>query len=119
MKAIPAIAAALLLAPLTHAAPAQVSASPEVARGEHIAQLICSACHVVAKDQEFPPLLSRATPSFSEIANRPGASAASLQHFITSTHWNPDTLPMAMPNPALTPEQTRAVARYILSLKTP
>jgi mono/diheme cytochrome c family protein len=93
--------------------------SPVVARGEHLARLICSACHVVAVDQEFPPLLRQPTPSFSEIANRPDTSAKSLQKFISTTHWDEKTLPMHMPNPMLTDEQLRAVTRYILSLRKP
>jgi mono/diheme cytochrome c family protein len=100
------------------APPACAATPPEVARGAHIARLICSACHVVATDQEFPPILSQATPSFVAIANRPGVTADSLRHFITSTHWDADKLPMSMPNPMLTSEETRAVALYILSLRT-
>jgi cytochrome c2 len=92
--------------------------SPELARGEHVAQLVCSVCHVVGKDQQFPPLLNKPAPSFFDIANRPGTSAESLQHFITNTHWDTDTLPMSMPNPMLTKEQTLAVTRYILSLRS-
>ena len=53
-----------------------------------------------------------------DIANRPGVSAEGLQHFITHTHWDTDALPMTMPNPMLMPDQTRAVARYILSLRS-
>jgi mono/diheme cytochrome c family protein len=90
----------------------------ELARGEHIARLVCSTCHVVARDQEYPPLLSKPAPSFFELANRPGVSAGSLEHFITTTHWdNPDKLAMTMPDLRATPEQSQAVARYILSLR--
>ena len=89
----------------------------ELAHGEHIAQLICSSCHIVAKDQEFAPILEWTTPSFFDIANRPATSVESLEHFITQTHWDTDKLPMTMPNPQLTKQQTRAVARYILSLR--
>ncbi len=91
--------------------------SAELAHGEHIARFVCATCHVVAKDQEFAPILSRPAPSFLDIANRPGVSAASLEHFITSTHWDPDKIEMTMPALMATPEQTRAVARYILSLR--
>lgn len=45
-------------------------------------------------------------------------TAGSLQRFVVSTHWHTDTLPMTMPNPMLTPDQARAVSRYILSLRT-
>ena len=91
--------------------------SASVARGEHIARLICSACHVVAKDQEYPPILDTPGPSFFDISNRPDTTQRSLRHFITTTHWDTRTLPMAMPNPMLTPEDTRAVAQYIVSLR--
>jgi len=89
-----------------------------VADGEHIARLICSACHVVASDQEFPPILNKPAPSFKDIANRPGTTAESLQRFIASTHWDVDTIPMTMPNPMLDKEQITAVSRYILSLRS-
>lgn len=94
-----------------------VPSTPEVARGEHIARLVCSACHVVAVDQEYPPLLNQQPPSFADIANRPGMSAAYLERFITRTHWDVDKLPMSMPNPQLSKAETGAVSRYILSLR--
>jgi cytochrome c2 len=116
--AIRAVGGALLCTLLTQHAQAQtVPHNAELARGEHVARLICATCHVVAKDQEFAPMLSQPAPSFLDIANRPGVTAESLQRFITSTHWDPEKLPMTMPNPMLMPEQTRAVARYILSLR--
>jgi mono/diheme cytochrome c family protein len=94
-----------------------VSHTPELSRGEHVARLVCSACHVVARDQEYPPILAEATPSFVDIANRPGVSAQSLQHFVTSTHWDDQKSPMAMPNPMLSKKDVQAVAQYILSLR--
>ncbi|MDE2136002.1 MAG: cytochrome c [Gammaproteobacteria bacterium] len=95
-----------------------VPSTPSLAHGEHIARLICSACHVVAADQEYPPLLITPTPAFREIANRPGTSVETLRRFITTTHWDEGKLPMAMPDPMLTEEQARDVARYILSLRS-
>jgi cytochrome c2 len=121
MIAVPTIRAvggALLIGLLSQHAQAQtVPHNAELARGKHVARLICATCHVVAKDQEFPPMLNQPVPSFLDIANRPGVTAESLQRFITTTHWDPDKLPMSMPNPMLMPEQTRAVAHYILSLR--
>jgi mono/diheme cytochrome c family protein len=96
---------------------AESTRQASVARGEHLARLICSACHVVASDQEFPPLLRQPAPSFSDIANRADVSEKSLRHFITRTHWDEQTLPMTMPDPMLTEEQTVAVIRYILALR--
>ena len=116
-----ALGAAVLLAALyavTPSAGAQ-SGHRSISRGEEIARSVCSTCHQVAADQEFPPLLEQPTPSFTEIANRPGTSVRSLEHFITMTHWNEESIPMKMPNPMLTPGDTAAVAHYILSLRTP
>ncbi|HYK99893.1 MAG TPA: cytochrome c [Steroidobacteraceae bacterium] len=113
-----ALTAALLCALCTpRVSAAGVPTTPGAARGEHIARLLCSACHAVAIDQEYPPLLRQTTPTFAEIANRPGMTAESLRRFITTTHWDVDRLPMSMPNPMLTREQADAVARYILSLR--
>ena len=73
-----------------------VTHDAELARSEHIAQLICSACHVMAQDREFPPLLTKPAPSFLDIANQPGVSVRSLEHFITTTHWDVNELQMTM-----------------------
>jgi mono/diheme cytochrome c family protein len=89
----------------------------ELARGEHIARFVCATCHVVAAQQEFAPLLSKPAASFLDIANRPGVSAESLERFIATTHWDPDKLEMTMPALMAAPDQSRAVTRYILSLK--
>lgn len=96
---------------------AGLSTSPEVVRGEHVARLVCSECHVVARDQEYPPILTETTPTFFDIANRPGVSAQSLQHFITNTHWDGEKIPMSMPNTMLNKHDVQAVSQYILSLR--
>lgn len=93
--------------------------SAQLRRGEEIARLLCSACHVVAQDQEYPPLLEDPAPAFQSIANRPETNAKILRHFILTTHWDYKLLPLSMPNPGLSPADTTAVVRYILSLKGP
>ena len=93
-------------------------ARADIARGEHIARLICSTCHVVAADQEYPPLLNVRIPSFSEIANRPGTTADGLRRFVTTTHWDEDKLPLTMPNPMISNADALDVARYIISLRS-
>ncbi|HJS89397.1 MAG TPA: c-type cytochrome [Steroidobacteraceae bacterium] len=90
-----------------------------VARGDELARLVCSDCHVVATDQDFPPVLQPPAPSFPDIANRPGTTAKSLQHFILTTHWDMKSTPITMPNPRMRPEDAAALAAYILSLKKP
>ena len=111
-----------LLAPIICLAQS-VQAAPRpaagVKRGEHLAREVCSACHTVASDQEFPPLLVHPAPPFEEIANRPTTTEESLRRFISSTHWDTERLPMTMPNPMLEPAQIKDVARYILSLRKP
>lgn len=90
-----------------------------VARGEKLARLLCPACHVVAADQEFRPILRQQTPSFAEIAGRPDTTAQSLQRFITTTHWDEYKIPMQMPDPGLSKAELTAVTAYILSLRKP
>lgn len=101
----------------TKAADAAASPSPQLRRGEQIAQERCSACHVVAEKQEFPVLLKQPTPSFKSIANRPATSEKSLRQFVATTHWDLNTVPITMPNPELSAAEGAAVIRYILSLK--
>jgi len=96
------------------APPAQSAA----ARGESLARLVCSACHIVASDQA-PRHLPAEAASFSEIANRPGTNEQALRKFIATTHWDMKSVPVTMPNPMLTDQQVRDVARYILSLRGP
>jgi hypothetical protein len=55
-------------------------------------------------------------PRFDQIANRPGTSEQSLQRFITTTHWDGETIPITMPRPELTKKQVLALSRYIMSL---
>jgi mono/diheme cytochrome c family protein len=88
-----------------------------LARGEKLSRMICAECHVVADDQKAPLRLEQPTPSFRDIANRPGTSRKSLRHFVATTHWDMKTIPITMPNPELTNEQITAVTDYIMSLR--
>ena len=85
--------------------------------GRKFALAVCSACHVVASDQEFPPQLNQHAPDFQEIADRPNTTAISLRRFIGMTHWDLQTVPMTMPDFALTDKQKDDAIRYILSLR--
>ncbi len=93
-------------------------ADPALARGESVARMVCSACHLVAGDQP-PRHLPAEAASFSEIANRPGTNEKALRKFIATTHWDFKSVPITMPNPMLSDEQVREVSRYILSLRSP
>jgi len=108
------VASVSLYAALPQYAAAGVPSTSELARGENIAQHMCAACHVVTHDEQYAV---KPGPDFADIANRPGVSATSLQHFVTTTHWDPEKLPMSMPNPMLSKDDIRAVSSYILSLR--
>jgi mono/diheme cytochrome c family protein len=94
---------------------AQTSANP--AEGHRLALKICSACHVVAADQQLPPLLRHPAPNFRAISAKPGINEASLQQFILTTH-SAITNPEGMPNPQLTADQAADIASYIVSLRS-
>jgi mono/diheme cytochrome c family protein len=85
--------------------------------GRKIALDTCATCHVVAADQDIAPILKQSTPSFSQIANAPGSSRASLLRFIGATHWDRQSVPITMPNPMLSEMQKGQVVSYILSLR--
>jgi mono/diheme cytochrome c family protein len=101
--------------PQSHAG--EAAPDPVIARGEQLARSQCSACHLVANDQQLAPLRKQPAPSFYVIAQRPNSSEKSLRHFIATTHWDMKSVPMNMPDQSLTDEQQVAVARYILSLR--
>lgn len=113
------VPAALLALHGSGPAQAQTPSRAQLARGEHLARMVCSACHVVATDQEFPPILDPPAPAFADIANRPGTTAKSVRHFVMATHWDMQKIPMTMPNPMLMPEDAAAVASYLTSLRRP
>jgi mono/diheme cytochrome c family protein len=77
---------------------------------------ICSACHVVATDEETTPVLRKPPPSLQAIANRPDTSLESLRSFLLTIH---RTLANGkdMPNPDLTDEQARDIAAYMMTLR--
>lgn len=109
------IAFCTLWSPLPQAANARPD--PLVASGKQFARIVCSQCHVVTPDQEFPPELNVSAPPFEEIANRHTTSEQALERFISKTHWDGETVPITMPTPELTRQQIIAVAHYIMSLR--
>lgn len=92
---------------------------PVLKSGEDLARRSCSACHVVAADQEIPPLLKPPATSFEEIANRPETTVATVRHYVLSAHYDMKTLPAGMPNLMLTSDEATTVARYLLTLRRP
>ncbi len=113
------VLAVSLSAPVTVTWAAEHAANRSVDRGRDIALNICSACHVVASGQQRTPILNPPATSLLDVANRPDTKPAALRHFVATTHWDEKTVPVSMPNPALTDEQIGDVILYIMSLRHP
>jgi mono/diheme cytochrome c family protein len=71
--------------------------------GEKIAKRWCASCHVVAADQKRG---STTAPPFSEIADKPGLTAASIALFLLRPH-------PPMPDMSLTRNEAGDLAAYI------
>ena len=89
--------------------------------GHNIAVSSCVACHVVSPTQTIRPVLGPGIPSFQDIANRPGASAETLQAAMKNARWHePAMAATLLPMSRLSDKERAEVALYILSLrKTP
>ena len=88
----------------------------DVAQGHHLATLICSACHVAARDQPFEPILRPPAPSFDSIAQRASTTGEAVQQFLATTHKDIGN-PGGMPNPQLLDYQISQLTAYLLSLR--
>jgi len=82
--------------------------------GREFALVACTACHVVAANQPFAPLLTGA-PDFMAIATRPDINAASLRRRLTTLPHIPSKGQMG--NPELTDEHLANVIAYIMSMR--
>ena len=79
----------------------------DIRQGRRLAVDVCASCHAVRAGQS--PLAT--APSFEEIANTPGMTAAALNFWLTA-HVHP-TMPLLI----LSSQQVRDVSAYILSLR--
>jgi mono/diheme cytochrome c family protein len=103
----------MLLAVFAAAANAQQPGSrADAQEGRRLALGKCDACHVVASDQPYPPLLSHYAPSFYDVANKPDINAKALEAFLAHPHWHE-----IMPPADLTSAQVSALTANILSLR--
>lgn len=90
---------------LTAAVPSARAA--DAYQGGVLAKRWCAACHVVAADQARG---STQAPPFSEIANKPGLTAASIALFLLRPH-------PPMPDMNLSRNEAADLAAYIESQK--
>ncbi len=95
---------------------AQEAKGDAVAAGREFALKVCAACHVVAKDQQTPPMLKPPAPNFLKIVNNHGFSEQSLRQLLSSPHGNLGKNGK-MPNPQLAEYQIDEVAAYLRELK--
>jgi Cytochrome c len=107
---------ASLMAGSTLASGQVLPGPPDPVEGHRLAIALCTPCHVVATDQELPPVLYKPAPPFLVIANRPNTTEASLRQFLLTTHSTMRPT-FTMPNPALADYQLNAIVAYLLSLK--
>ncbi|HEV2550650.1 MAG TPA: c-type cytochrome [Stellaceae bacterium] len=108
------VAVAAASAPTVHAE--GQSNAEDIRAGRVLSLRICTACHFVSRDQDMPPILRPPAPSFPSIANRRGATEESVRQFLATTHSTVRSL-NSMPNPALTDDQIRQAAAFLVSLK--
>jgi mono/diheme cytochrome c family protein len=78
-------------------------------QGATSANDVCGRCHAVRGGQASSP--NGRAPTFTELANTPGMTAAALNVALTTPH-------AGMPMFVLTPEQRQDIIAYILSLKS-
>jgi mono/diheme cytochrome c family protein len=83
------------------------AAAADPANGERLVRRWCSACHVVAADQQTA---IADVPPFSTIAQRPGFSPEKLAFFLLEPH-------PKMPSMALTRREATDIADYIATLR--
>jgi mono/diheme cytochrome c family protein len=88
-----------------------------VQMGRALALRLCSTCHDVSSNQDFPPALSKPGPSFAAIANRRDTSRETLRLFLDNLHGDISVFPMKMPDLMLTDAQKEQAVAYIISLR--
>jgi cytochrome c1 len=92
------------------------SSAEDIEAGRVLSLRICTACHLVSRDQDTLPILRPPAPSFPSIANRRGTTEEGVRRFLRTTHSTVRN-PNSMPNPALTDDQIRQAAAFLMSLK--
>src|SRR5271167_15501 len=93
-----------------------IDTADEVVKGHHLAIMLCTACHVVAPGQPYPPTRHPPAASFQSIAQRAGTSFDSLSNFLTTSHQGLDNR-NGMPDPVLADFQIKEISAYLLSLR--
>jgi mono/diheme cytochrome c family protein len=95
-----------------------VSDTNNVQSGRTLALKVCTPCHVVLPDQEFPPVFNGPPKpaSFQAIADSSKTTEHSLRNFLSTTH-STISMPIRMPNPRLSNDQAAKIVSFMLSLR--
>jgi cytochrome c len=93
---------------LVASAAAQAVEVGSVEQGRTIARAQCAECHLIGKEKGLSTNLS--APTFTEIANTPGMTAAALRVTLNTPH-------KLMPNLIIKGETADSLIAYILSLR--
>ena len=112
----PALLSAAILSTVLAAAgqakPPRVGAlatTVHVRKGLAFAQERCAACHGVTRNSSSP---NPESPTFEDIANRPGLNSATLRQFLKDSHNYPEAM-----NFTVARERIRDLADYIVTLR--
>ena len=100
-----AAAALIVVAALAVARAAQIGS---VEKGMAFARVQCAGCHLIGKEKGLSTNLR--APTFADIANTPGMTAAALRVTLSTPH-------EAMPDLIVRGEAADSLIAYILSLK--
>jgi cytochrome c len=93
---------------LVASAAAQAVEVGSVEQGRTIARAQCAECHLIGKEKGLST--NPSAPTFTEIANTPGMTAAALRVTLNTPH-------KLMPNLIIKGETADSLIAYILSLR--
>ncbi len=82
-----------------------------VRKGLSFAQQRCAACHGVTRNSSSP---NPESPTFEDIANRPGLTSQTLRQFLRDSHNFPGSMQFTVER-----ERIRDLADYIVTLRRP
>lgn len=109
MRTLPLAALALIAVAGAVAAAPRPGASAK--RGLALAEARCAGCHAVGANQSSP---NPESPSFEDVANRPGLTAASLGRYLRDAHNYPAAMDFTIER-----RHVRDLSAYFVTLRRP
>lgn len=109
MRTLPLAALALIAAVSAVAATPRPGAAAK--RGLALAEARCAACHAVRPNQSSP---NPESPSFEDVANRPGLTAGTMYRFLRDAHNYPAAMDFTIER-----RHVRDLSAYFVSLRRP